>query len=186
MAGYRNDYSMSNNAHAAYEDNIRPYSRWDKKKDILDALPAEVVEEYGLQGYPLWFLKETLLQLESWHHTGKMYNRTNFWEVTQPDCSVGDFKRLYETAAAAREKRLQEENESPTRKVKVTYLEWSSRNSRPTEIIEYGVVKGKFVYLQSGGRKHINGNYIEITQEYDRAPRGAGPVFDEIKGRVPK
>ena len=185
MAGYRHDYSMSNNAHAAYEDNIRPISRWNKQ-DILDALPAEVVEEYGLQGYPLWFLKETLLQLESWHHTGKMYNRTNFWEVTPPNCSAGEFKRLYETAAAAREKQLQEKNESPLRKVKVTYLEWASRNSRPTEITEYGVVKGNYVYLQSGGRKHLNGNYIEITQEYDRAPRGAGPIFDEIKGRVPK
>ena len=184
MAGYRHDYSMSNNAHETYEDNIRRISRWNKQ-DILDALPAEVVEEYGRQGYPLWFLKETLLQLESWHHTGKMYTRTNFWEVTPPDCSVGEFKRLYETAAAARKKQPREKNEPTLRKVQVTHLEWASRNSRPTEITEYGVVKGNFVYLQSGGRKHINGNYIEITQEYDRAPRGAGPVFDEIKGRVP-
>jgi len=42
MAGYRPDHSMSNRAHKAYENNIRPYSRWSKK-DILDALPAEVV-----------------------------------------------------------------------------------------------------------------------------------------------
>lgn len=184
MAGYRPDYSMSNRAHEAYENNIRPYSKWGKK-DILDALPTDVVEEYGLQGYPLWFLKETLLQLESWHHTGKMYNRTNFWEVTPPDCSVGEFKRLYETAAAARKKQPREKNESPLRKVQVTHLEWDSRNSRPTKITEYGVVKGNFVYLQSGGRKRLDGNYIEITQEYDHAPRGAGPVFEEIKGRVP-
>lgn len=185
MAGYRHDYSMSNNAYAAYQDNIRPYSRWGKR-DILDALPAGVVEEYGLQKYPLWFLKEALLQQESWHHTGKMYNRTNFWEAVAPECSVGEFKRLYENAAVAHEKRLQEKNESSSRKVKVTYLEWVSRNSRPTEITEYGVVKGNFVYLQSGGRKRIDGNYIEITQEYARAPRGAGSVFDEIKGRVPE
>lgn len=185
MAGYRPDHSMSNRAHEAYENNIRPYSRWSKK-DILDALPADIVTEYGLQSYPTWFLKEALLQLESWHHTGKMYNRTNFWEVTPPNCSAGEFKQLYKAAAVAREKRLQEKNESPIRKVKVTYLEWASRNSRPTEITEYGVVKGSFVYLQSGGRKRLDGNYLEITQEYDRAPRGTGPVFEEIKGRVPR
>lgn len=185
MAGYLPDHSMSNNAHKAYQDNIRPISRWNKQ-DILDALPAEVVEEYGLQGYPLWFLKEALLQCESWHHTGKMYNRTDFWEVVPPDCSAGEFHQRYEAAIVARERQLREKNESPVRKVKVTYLEWTSRNSRPTEITEYGVVKGNFVYLQSGGRKRLDGNYLEITQEYDRAPRGAGAIFEEIKGRVPK
>lgn len=185
MAGYRHDYSMSNNAYAAYQDNIRPYSRWGKQ-DILDALPAGVVEEYGLQKYPLWFLKEALLQQESWHHTGKMYNRTNFWEVTQPNCSVGEFHQLYEAAVAAREKQLRAKNEPPIRKVQVKYLYWTSQNSRPAEITEYGVAKGNFVYLQSGGRKRIYGNYIEITQEYARAPRGTGSVFDEIIGRVPK
>ena len=66
MAGYRPDHSMSNRAHKAYENNIRPYSRWSKK-DILDALPADIVTEYGLQSYPTWFLKEALLQLSLIH-----------------------------------------------------------------------------------------------------------------------
>lgn len=185
MAGYRHDYSMSNNAYNAYENNIRPYSKWTKR-DICDALPAEVVKEYNLQGYPLWFLQKTLLQLESWHHTGKMYNRTDFWEVTSPDCSVVEFKRLYEDASVARNEQLREKNKSPMRKVKVKYLYWASKNSSPTEITEYGVVKGSFVYTQSGRRKRTDGNHIEIAEEYARAPRGAGPVFEEIMSRVPK
>ena len=108
MAGYRNDYSMSNNAYAAYQDNIRPYSRWGKR-DILDALPAEIVEEYRLQKYPLWFLKEALLQQESWHHTGKMYNRTNFWEVVAPECSVNEFNRLYGACLLRQEKEAEKQ-----------------------------------------------------------------------------
>ena len=128
MAGYCHDYSMSNNAYAAYQDNIRPYSRWGKQ-DILDALPAGVVEEYGLQKYPLWFLKEALLQQESWHHTGKMYNRTNFWEVVAPECSVNEFSRLYAACL-------------------------------------------------------LDGNYIDVIETYDRAPRGTGEVFRKILGRV--
>lgn len=185
MAGYRNDYSMSNNAYAAYQDNIRPYSRWGKR-DILDALPAEIVEEYRLQKYPLWFLKEALLQQESWHHTGKMYNRTNFWEVVAPECSVNEFSRLYSACLLRQEKEAEKRPSADLRKVKVKYLQWGKRGGTPTEHTEYGVIYKNFVYLESGGRKRVDGNHIQIVQEYARAPRGAGSVFEEIMGRVPK
>lgn len=92
MAGYRHDYSMSNNAYAAYQDNIRPYSRWGKQ-DILDALPAGVVEEYGLQKYPLWFLKEALLQQESLIKKGILGRKKAYKSTLQP-CSLGWRKKI--------------------------------------------------------------------------------------------
>lgn len=183
MAGYRHDYSMSNNAYAAYQDNIRPYSRWGKR-DILDALPAEIVEEYRLQEYPLWFLKEALLQQESWHHTGKMYNRTNFWEVVAPECSVNEFNRLYGACLLRQEQEAEKQVAQDLRKVKVKYLQWSKRGGTPTEHTEYGVIHKNFVYLESGVRKRVDGNYIHIIESYERAPRGTGEVFRNILGRV--
>lgn len=183
MAGYRHDYSMSNNAYAAYQDNIRPYSRWGKQ-NILDALPAGVVEEYGLQKYPLWFLKETLLQQESWHHTGKMYNRTNFWEVVAPECSVNEFNRLYAVCLLRHEKEAETRPSAEFRKVKVKYLQWGKRGGTPTEHTEYGVIHKNFVYLETGGRKRVDGNYINVIETYDRAPRGTGEVFRKILDRI--
>lgn len=183
MAGYRHDYSMSNNAYAAYQDNIRPYSRWGKQ-DILDALPAGVVEEYGLQKYPLWFLKEALLQQESWHHTGKMYNRTNFWEVVAPECSVNEFNQLYAACLLRQEKETKKRPSAKFRKVKVKYLQWGKRGGTPTEHTEYGVMHKNFVYLETGGRKRVDGNYIDVIETYDRAPRGTGEVFRKILDRI--
>ena len=183
MAGYRHDYSMSNNAYAAYQDNIRPYSRWGKQ-DILDALSAGVVEEYGLQKYPLWFLKEALLQQESWHHTGKMYNRTNFWEVVAPECSVNEFSRLYAACLLRQEKEAEKRQSAEFRKVKVKYLQWGKRGGTPTEHTEYGVIHKNFVHLETGGRKRVDGNYMDVVATYDRAPRGTGEVFRKILDRI--
>ena len=39
MAGYADDFSMSNNAIDAYDRGLRPRSKWSKA-DILNALPA--------------------------------------------------------------------------------------------------------------------------------------------------
>lgn len=40
MAGYADDFSMSNNAINAYDRSLRPRSKWGKA-DILDALPTD-------------------------------------------------------------------------------------------------------------------------------------------------
>lgn len=77
MAGYADDWSMSNNAIDAYDRGLRPRSKWTKA-DILDALPADARAYLQLDEYPLEFLREYFLVAEEWHHTSKHYNRTDF------------------------------------------------------------------------------------------------------------
>ena len=77
MAGYANDFSMSNNAIDAYDRGLRPRSKWSKA-DILNALPANARAYLQLDGYPLEFLREYFLVAEEWHHTSKLYNKTEF------------------------------------------------------------------------------------------------------------
>ena len=74
MAGYADDWSMSNNALDAYARGLRPRSKWTKA-DILDALPADARAYLKLDEYPLEFLREYFLEVEEWHHTSKHYIR---------------------------------------------------------------------------------------------------------------
>ena len=55
MAGYADDFSMSNNAIDAYDRGLRPRSKWGKA-DILDALPTDARTYLQLDEYPLEFL----------------------------------------------------------------------------------------------------------------------------------
>ena len=99
---------------------------------------------------------------------------------------MNEFNRLYAACLLRQEQEAKKRPSAKFRKVKVKYLQWGKRGGTPTEHTEYGVIHKNFVYLETGGRKRVDGNYIEITQEYTRAPRGTGSVFDEIMGRVPK
>ena len=81
-AGYYG-YSMSNNAVEAYENGEKPLSKWTKS-DILTELEENGVSPDIIslaKSLKLSDLKEIFLYKSSWHHTSKMYNRTDFYAV---------------------------------------------------------------------------------------------------------
>ena len=107
MAGYADDFSMSNNAIDAYDRGLRPRSKWSKA-DILNALPANARAYLQLDGYPLEFLREYFLVAEEWHHTSKLYNKTEFyrpgidqWEDTYTPEDVQDLYLVPSTRSFA-------------------------------------------------------------------------------------
>lgn len=71
-------YSMSKRAKSAYEDGEMPLSKWNK--DIVQEL---IAEELGVDFADVKLLKpyKEYLSLSSWHHTGKFYNKTDFYKV---------------------------------------------------------------------------------------------------------
>lgn len=78
MAGYYN-YSMSNNAVAAYENGERPLSKWTKK-DIIKTIGQDVIDRNPqLKALKAKELKAIFLTQTAWHHTSKFYNETNFY-----------------------------------------------------------------------------------------------------------
>ena len=76
-------YSMSNNARDAYASGEKPLSKWTKAAILteVEAIRPEAAEM--LRNVPASLLKENVLCCSSWHHTSKMYNRTDFYSVDE-------------------------------------------------------------------------------------------------------
>ncbi len=85
--------SMSNRARAAYDLGEKPMSKWTKDEiieAILDYLDeteaATAISVDEIKALPAWLLRQEFLTYRSWHHTGALYNVTDFYGL--------DFKAL--------------------------------------------------------------------------------------------
>lgn len=85
--------SMSNRARAAYDLGEKPMSKWTKDEiieavlDYLDETKAETaISVDEIKALPAWLLRQEFLTYRSWHHTGALYNTTDFYGL--------DFKAL--------------------------------------------------------------------------------------------
>lgn len=111
---------MSERAAAAYASGERPLSRWGKA-DLL----KEIGESYGegaaekASSMPLPLLKERFLSRSSWHHTGKMFRRTDFYAV---DRSMGP-EELERALAPAAPQRIAQAEAAETWAL-VSYEKW--------------------------------------------------------------
>lgn len=82
--GYKGQ-SMSVNAVWAYDRGEKPLSKWTKSaileeiENIFDELPEEKAEM--IKKMTLTELRENFLTYTAYHHTGKFYNSTNFYQV---------------------------------------------------------------------------------------------------------
>ena len=82
--GYKGQ-SMSVTAVWAYGRGERPLSQWTKSaileeiKNIFDELPEEKAEM--IKKMTLTELRENFLNYTAYHHTGKFYNSTNFYQL---------------------------------------------------------------------------------------------------------
>ena len=145
MAGYRQDYSMSNNAHSAYQNGEMPISKWTKAA-ILAGIKAIAMEDNidvdfdNLKKLSKLQLSRCL-ECTSWHHTSSFYNKTTFYSVNIDriaDC-FSPVAKVAKTKKPAAEKKLGT----------IYYLEWTGTRNHPkaTECCEKNVfieVKGCF------------------------------------------
>ena len=82
--GYKGQ-SMSVNASWAYDRGEKPLSKWTKAaileeiENIFDELPEEKAEM--IKKMNLTELRENFLNYTAYHHTGKFYNSTNFYQL---------------------------------------------------------------------------------------------------------
>lgn len=159
MAGYHN-FSMSNNAVAAYMCGEKPRSKWTKSAIIA------VLKEAGIDDEKIAIIRtasakasKKLLRASSWHHTSSYYNCTDFYTV--------DTDMVESMTAADLADLLQDEpKEEPSeRKAVCTFLVWSGTRKHPkaTECTDTGVIKGNWFYLQDGSKKSINANGFHIV-----------------------
>ena len=80
--------SMSVRAKKAYENNEMPMSAWTKE-DMIDEIES-IISFYELELDLALFRKLTKDQIQnkfmrnsSWHHTGCLFNQTNFYEIKE-------------------------------------------------------------------------------------------------------
>jgi len=152
--------SMSVRAAEAYGNGEKPLSKWTKAK-IMDSI-LDIVYDYDLDldleeiaKLTVEEMKDNLLTLSSWHHTGKHYNVTYFYSV-----DVDGLKSLnVDEIIASREPRKPREKkvEIKPEKLKCRWVEDGC------EVRDYGVRKGNWFYPDNHfGKKKVNGKYFEI------------------------
>ena len=156
MTGYHN-YSMSNNAINAYNEDKKPLSKF-KKSDFLSYDLTLPVSFYK------WMTTIDLWTACEWHHSSKHYNKTYFYSIddlveTIEEEKESDDKFLEKKLTEWKEekrKKKEEEEKEPEYKVICYYVTWggSRRYPKKYEHEEKGVLIGDWIYLDGGGKKN--------------------------------
>lgn len=185
-AGYHG-YSMSNNAVAAYEDGEMPLSKWTKTAILnelveLDANP-EIIEL--AKKMTVKQLKDIFLYKSSWHHTSKMYNKTDFYSVN-PDVSMDTINNYLNNSA---NQSASPKQDPDIKYCYVSYGEWegSKRHPKLVEYENYAIIKTPWAYVWDDGfvkKKKPSGSHFHIEQTYDKVPSGAEEIFEKISKYV--
>lgn len=63
-----------------------------------------------------------------------------------------------------------------------SYIEWAGTRKHPKAIEKesYGIIKGSWIYYKNG-KKSLNGKYVHVIKEFERAPRGTAALFKQIE-----
>ncbi len=150
-------FSMSNNARLAYENNEMPKSKWTKKA-IIELLERERPDYVSIaKNLPAYVLKE-YLKKTSWHHTGKLFNKIDFYSFDIEKFTHARFEDFYMIEAQYKKTK---ENNSKTERWLIAYTEWekSSRFGRPkpVEYCKQGTIDGNIFIADDGTRKMVSG-----------------------------
>ena len=182
-AGYHG-YSMSNNAVEAYENGEKPLSKWTKSAILteLAELDAPVEVQNIAKTLSLDVLKDLFLYKSSWHHTSKMYNRTDFYSVN-PDVPISEINNKLSNGTPATT------SQEPTYSMaKVEWGEWEGSKRRPKLVTHsgYALIKDPWAYVFDDGqgvvkKKKTSGSHFDVIEYYSKVPAGAEQTFNTIK-----
>lgn len=159
--------SMSVNAKEAYDNDEKPMSKWSKQ-EIVD----EIKRISGVDASRLTTdeLRTYYLRRTGWHHTGKYYNRTDFFEVDVPeDLSQKDIDDI----VAARTPRSREPKpKQRTMSAIVRFIEWAGTRNHPKRIEHEEVVhykdNDKMVQTSSGNKRMSSLDFVaEVEGVHD-------------------
>lgn len=190
---------MSERAKEAYDNGERPMSKWNKW-DILNELEYDLDDDTiaKLSKYSTQTLKNVCLEWTSWHHTGSYANETDFYAVMDGKNAdlIQVFSDLDEEEKVLKEfrKRQKEEKrllESTEEKCYFRFGVWSGTKKHPKLVYyrTYGIKKGVWIYYMDGSslkKKNASGNYVNVLQIYNRAPKGKAHIFNRIKKELKK
>lgn len=145
-------YSMSERARDAYLNDETPLSSW-RKRDIISKIGENIsiaAAEY-CKKFSLAFLKQTFLKKTSWHHTGKLYRKTDFYSFK---CRMkeGEILQLQEN----KKEKPAEREFFPASAVWIDFKK-SGRRWKTTEIFRFGRCDGKIFISLDDTKKLCSG-----------------------------
>lgn len=149
---------MSVNALIAHENGERPWSEW--RKGDFDGVFVGNLQSF-LKKLTLKELKTYLLRRSSCHHTGKYFNKTEFFEISADaveEFTAEKIQRIIDD----RPKREKKQREDPLFvTAKITFTEWVGRfrnYQKPVkrvEVVQY-MSDAKLITLEDGSKKRLS------------------------------
>ena len=154
MAGYI-DHSISNNGMNAYKRGLFPISKL-YKDDLIQANLNITVK------FAKWLAKQGYWHPSEWHHCSKHYNEVNFYDIDDLVGLLEDSQKLKELQFKYDEYITESNKPETSRKVTGEYSVWegSKRYGRMCVYKFKGVKIGNWIYIDDGGKKKADGNWI--------------------------
>lgn len=167
---------MSVNAWNAHQSGEKTWSEW-RKDDFIDLFCEEL--QSLAKKLTLNELKSELLTSTGWHHTGKFYNRTDFYEISEDYLQEMTADKINEIIAnrPKREKKEPKAKEKPLYiTAKIRYVEWEGKYARykkPVEHIEIVqfMSNEKMVMCSGYNKKRLSS--VEILEKIEQKTKFA-------------
>lgn len=151
--GYNWQQGMSNRAVRAYEMGEMPKSKWTKeafKETLYEMIDVDVADVF--LKLPVSDLKDILLKVKSWHHTGKYFNETNFYGIRSEIQDVT--------------KEQAEKFVSDYKEYKKNYKEYEKIKKENTQILQEAFEKGEEIEIRYKGR-YVPNIFTEKVKFYE-------------------
>jgi len=156
-------YSMSIRANHAYNKGLLPKAKI-KKSDLTSA---------GIDfpvGFIKWLMQNTVKPTE-WHHTGKHFNETGFYDLEDVKNQLDDLdiERLYQYYQAEKQDVQREKGYYAL----IQYGEWSGSRNHPklTHYEDYAYIKGNWAYISADKKKKVTGKHYEEKKTFKIKPK---------------
>lgn len=184
-------FFMSERAAAAYADGEAPLSKWDRARleRCIRSYPDSEWTREELSCATVADLRRFFLIRSGWHHTGKLYSRTDFYAIDDDAVLAHDAGALREAAERSRAERAERARARAREKVfkgRIVYDQWvgSRKHGRFERRDELCLLIGDWAYTESG-RKRLDGGHVVACTAYDRAPRGCAEAYRALMKTLP-
>ena len=182
---------MSERAEEAYEMGEKPFSKWTKSEIIerlqklIDSGELESSEEdmKRIKRLTARVVKIAFLKKSSWHHTGKYYNETDFYDIVD-DFSKINLDDLEQMDRCARsEAKEEKEAKKAERWAIITYYWTENRGSKKWARIYdcqqkfLAKICGKAAIIAKGWQKNKKVYNYSIVHEFEGKPRKNAKEF---------
>ena len=182
---------MSESAAAAYDMGEKPFSKWTKSdiierlQKLIDSGDLESSEEdmKRIKRLTSKTVKYAFLKKSSWHHTGKYFKETDFYDITD-DFSKINLDDLEQIDRWTRSKMAEEKIAKRSDKYAIITYYWTeNRGSKKwARIYEcqqnfLAKIKGKAAIIAKGWQKDKKVYNYSIVHEFEGKPRKNAKEF---------